>query len=299
MSRRGWALFWALGVIWGVPYLLIKIAVEEMSPAVLVCLRVALAAALLIPIAARKGWLRPALRRWPWVVAFAAIEIAVPFGLLTAAETRISSSLTGLLVATVPLFAAVLAWARGLDQRPGGVRLVGLLTGLAGVACLAGIDLTGDSVVAALAVVGAAFCYALGPIVATVYLADLSSIAVSGLAMAVTAVAYVPGAAMTWPAGGLGSLSWTALACVVVLGLLCSAVAFIVLFALIAEVGPARTTVITYVNPAVAVVLGVLVLDESVTAGLLLGFPLVIAGSWLSTRRGSTVNAAAAPGESS
>jgi drug/metabolite transporter (DMT)-like permease len=283
VSRRGWLLFWSLGVIWGIPYLLIKVAVQEMAPSVLVCLRVALAAVCLLPLAAARGWLRPALRRWRWVAVFAVVEIAVPFGLLSWAETRISSSLTGLLVAAVPLFAAALATVFGLDDAPSGLRLVGLLVGVSGVACLVGLDVRGGNLLAVAAVVATAFCYALGPMIATLRLADVSSMAVSGVAMAITAVAYLPATIGQWPAGGLRGVSWTAWACVAVLGVVCSALAFVLLFALISEVGPARTTVITYINPAVAVALGVLLLDEPLTVGLLIGFPLVLVGSRLAT----------------
>ena len=291
MTRRGWVLFWSLGVIWGIPYLLIKVAVEHLSPSVLVCVRVAVAAALLLPLAAARGWLRPVRRKLGWVLVFAAVEIGVPFGLLSWAEQRITSSLTGLLVAAVPLFAALLAWMLHLDARPGGLRLVGLLVGLAGVACLVGLDVHGGDLVAVAAVLVSAFCYAVGPMVVTLRLAQLPSIAVSGVAMAAAAIAYLPPAVRQWPAGGATSVPWTAWAAVVALGAVCSALAFILFFALISEVGPARTTVITYVNPAVALVLGVLVLGEPITVGLLVGFPLVVAGSWLATRTARTVAA--------
>lgn len=295
-------LFWSLGVVWGIPYLLIKVAVEEMAPSVLVCVRVALAAACLLPLAAARRWLRPVLGHWRWVAVFAAVEIAVPFGLLSWAETRISSSLTGLLVAAVPMFAAGLATALGLDDAPSGIRLVGLLLGVAGVACLVGLDVRGGNLLAVAAVVGTAFCYALGPVIATLRLAHLSSMAVSGVAMAITAVAYLPAAIAQWPDGGMTGVSWTAWACVAVLGVVCSALAFVLLFALISEVGPARTTVITYINPAVAVALGVLLLDEPLTVGLLIGFPLVLLGSRLATLRSGRRTAraeAAGPGGSS
>ncbi len=288
MSRRGWLLFWTLGVVWGVPYLLIKVAVEHVHPSVLVGLRVGVAAAILLPLAARRGWLRPLLPHWRWLLVFAVVEIVVPFGLLTVAEQRLTSSLTGLLVATVPIFGAVLAWTMHLDDRPSGLRLVGLAVGLLGVACLVGLDVRGGDLLSAFFVVVAAFCYALGPVVVTTRLANLPSIGVSGAAMAVATLAYLPFALAHVP-DDVTAVPLDAWAAILVLGAVCSALAFVLLFALIAEVGPARTTVITYVNPAVALVLGVVLLSEPLTAGLLVGFPLVAGGSWLATRRAAPV----------
>jgi drug/metabolite transporter (DMT)-like permease len=299
MSRRGWALFVALSIIWGVPYLFIKIAVEDLSPAAVVFARTALAAALLLPLAAARGQLRPLLPAWPWLLLFALFEVCAPFGLLTIAEQRITSSLTGLLVAAVPLLQALFSRVLGLADRIDARRMGGLLVGLAGVAALVGIDVRGSSVVAALAVVLAAACYAAGPLVASLRLAHLPSLAVSAVAMGVTAIVYAPfvrsGRAASLP--DVGAPAWAAVA---VLGVVCSALGFLVFFALLAEVGPARTTVITYVNPAVAVLLGVLTLGEPVTAGLVIGFPLVLIGSYLATRRSVSADPSEpplAPGE--
>jgi drug/metabolite transporter (DMT)-like permease len=288
MSRRGWTLFMALSVIWGVPYLFIKIAVQDLSPATVVFARTALAAVLLLPLAAARGQLRPLLPAWLWILIFALFEVCAPFGLLTLAEQHITSSLTGLLVAAVPLIQALFTRVVGLDDRLDRGRLVGLLVGLAGVAALVGIDVRGSSVVAALAVVLAAACYAAGPLVASQRLAHLPSLAVSAASMGLSALAYLPFAWVTRPSssGDVGPSAWGAVA---VLGVVCSALGFLVFFALLAEVGPARTTVITYVNPAVAVLLGVLALGEPVTPGLVVGFPLVLIGSYLATRRSVSV----------
>jgi drug/metabolite transporter (DMT)-like permease len=291
-------LFIALSVIWGVPYLFIRVAVRSMSPATLVCLRTALACAVLLPVAVRGRMLAPVLRRWRWVLAFAAVEVAVPFGLLSTAEQRLSSSLTGLLIATVPLIGTVLGVlfrlpdririGRAADRR----RLVGLLIGLAGVAALVGIDLRGGDLLAAGAVLVSALGYAIGPIIADRRLADLPSLGVTVLAMGANAVGYLPWAILGRPRG---PVPWQAWGSVVVLGVLCSALAFLVFFALVAEVGPARTTVITYLNPVVAIALGVAVLGEPITAGILVGFPLVLLGSWLATRRSVSTAPAPAP----
>jgi drug/metabolite transporter (DMT)-like permease len=288
VSRRGWVLFIALSVIWGIPYLFIKVAVEHLSPAVLVCGRVGLACVVLLPVALRRGLLRPVLARWRWVLVFAVVEISIPFGLLSVAEKRLSSSLTGLLVAAVPLMVAGLSLALGLADRLDARRFLGLAVGLLGVAGLVGIDLRGGDLAAGAAVLGAAACYALGPIVADQKLAGLPSLGVTTVAMGANALGYLPWAIVTRPRV---AVPWSAWASVGVLGVVCSAVAFLVFFALVAEVGPARTSVITYLNPAVAVLLGVTLLDEPFTVGIAVGFPLVILGSVLATRRSRPVPA--------
>jgi drug/metabolite transporter (DMT)-like permease len=281
MSRRGWLLFVTMGVIWGVPYLLIKVAVGGLSPASLVFTRTLLAALLLVPLAAARGQLRPVLRRWPALLAFAVAELAAPWLLLSSAEQRLSSSLTGLLTAAVPLVGAVLGWATG-GERLGPRRVLGLLVGVAGVAALVGLDLHVNDALALVEMFGVAVGYAVGPFLLARYLSDLPGLGVIASALAVTAIGYAPVAAVQlprhWPAGKvIGS--------VVVLAVLCTAVAFLVFFELIAEVGPVRATVITYLNPAVAVTLGVLLLHERFTAGIAVGFVLVLAGSVLATRR--------------
>jgi drug/metabolite transporter (DMT)-like permease len=295
MSRRGWTLFVALGVIWGIPYLFIKIAVDDLSPAAVVFGRTLLAAVLLLPLAAARRQLRPLLPAWRWLLLFAALEVCAPFVLLTVAEQQISSSLTGLLVAAVPLLQAVFTRLFGVADRLDRRRLGGLLVGLGGVAALVGIDVRGGSLLAAGAVLLAAACYAAGPLVAAVRLSHLPALAVSAVAMGVSALVYTPFAAVSAPRrlADVGPAAWIAVA---VLGVLCSAVAFLVFFALLAEVGPSRTTVITYVNPAVAVLLGVLALGEPVTPGLLVGFPLVLLGSYLATRRSPSTPVAPAEG---
>jgi len=269
-------------VVWGIPYLLIRVAVESVSPAVVVCGRTALAAVLLLPIAAARGVLGEVLAHWRWVVTFAAVEIAVPFLMLGYAERRLTSSLTALLIAAIPFVALALARLVGLEARIERRRLVGLGLGVVGVGALAGLDLRSDDAAALGAVGLTVLGYALGPIIASTRLKDVSGLGVSAVALALNGIGYLPLAWITRPdPAGVPARAWLA---VIVLGVVCSALAFLAFFALVAEVGPARTTVITFVNPVVAVVLGVLLLDEPVTAGLLVGFPLVLVGSWLATR---------------
>jgi drug/metabolite transporter (DMT)-like permease len=291
MSRRGWLLFVAMGVIWGVPYLMIKVAVGTLTPASLVFWRTTIAALLLVPAAAGRGQLRAVLRHWRPLLVYTVAELAVPWLLLSAAEQRLSSSLTGLLIAAVPLVGALLGFLGGGD-RLGPRRLLGLLIGLAGVAFLVGFDLGGGDIPALLAIGVVAIGYAVGPYVLSRYLSDAPGLGVVAASLALTALGYLPAGLLQLPR----HLPPVRVAgAVLVLAVLCTAVAFLLFFALIDEVGPVRATVITYVNPAVAVALGVLLLGEPFTAGIGVGFALILAGSVLATRRSPARPAATAP----
>ncbi len=287
MSRRGWVLFIAMGVIWGIPYLLIKVAVAEFSPASLVLARTMLAAALLMPIAAINGHLRPLLPFWRPLLVYTVIEICIPWLLLGYAEQQLSSSLTGLLVASVPLVGAVLVWATG-HERLESRRVVGLLVGFAGVAALVGFDVDSANLPSVAAIVGVAFCYALGPLILARNLSGLPGMGVVAASLAITALIYLPFGGAQWPQSPISTQAWLA---VVGLAIVCTALAFLVFFQLVAEVGPARATVITYLNPVVALVLGVIILDEAVTLAILVGFGLILIGSVLATVRDRTVAA--------
>jgi drug/metabolite transporter (DMT)-like permease len=281
MSRRGWLLFATMGVIWGIPYLMIKVAVGGLQPASLVFFRTALASLLLLPVAAARGQLRPLLGHWRPLLAFAAIEVAIPWLLLNTAEQRLSSSLAGLLIAGVPLVGALLGWVTG-GERLGPLRLLGLLVGLAGVAALVGLDLHVDDVWALVEIAGTAVGYAVGPFILARYLSRLPGLGVIAASMALTALVYLPFALAQLPARVPAP---SVIGAVLVLALVCTAAAFLLFFALIAEIGPVRATVITYINPAVAVTLGVLLLHERFTLGIAVGFALVLTGSVLATRK--------------
>ena len=286
MSRRGWALFISLGVIWGLPYLLIKVGVESLSPFVVVFARVFIGAAIMLPIAYFTGQLRKLKGHWRWVFIFAIVEMTFTFLALTWAEQRISSSLAALLISTVPLTAAIIARAMGLDSRLSGMRLVGLGVGFAGVGVLVGLDVSGGDLLSVAAISITVLGYALGPIIVDRKLSSAPSVAVIAASLTINALIYAPFAWLTWPTEPVPAIAWWS---IVALGAVCTAGAFIIFFALIAEVGPARTTVITYVNPGVAVILGVLILGEPLTPGIVIGFPLVLAGSFLATRRAPTM----------
>jgi drug/metabolite transporter (DMT)-like permease len=281
MSRRGWLLFLAMGLIWGVPYLFIKVAVEHLTPVSLVFLRTTVAAALLAPVAVARGELRPVLKRWRPLAAYTAAELAIPWLFLAHAEQALSSSLTGLLLAAVPLVGALLGWLTKtdrLDWRRG----LGLFVGLAGVAALIGIDVGGGDVLALLQVMVVAVGYAVGPFILGRSLSDLPGLGVVAASLLLTAVVYAVPAAFQLPR------QWPpaeAILSVLVLAVVCTAVAFLLFFKLIEEVGPVRATVITYLNPAVAVALGVVFLNEPFTTGIVVGFTLVLLGSALATRK--------------
>jgi drug/metabolite transporter (DMT)-like permease len=280
MTKRGWVLFIALGVLWGMPYLLIRIAVGAVDPLVVAGSRTLIGALLLLPIAWHRKVLFAGFRRWQWLLAYTLIEMSIPWLLLGHAETRLNSSTAGLLLAVVPLFAALIVTKLGhesLEPR----RLLGLGIGFAGVALLVGMDIHFSDLPAVAATMVVALCYAIGPIIVDRKLKDVPAIGVVTASLIVAALLYAPFAPMVWPEHFPASAAWS----VIGLGVLCTAAAFLVFFALIAEAGPARATVITYVNPAVAIVLGAVVLSEPLTLGMVIGFPLVIVGSVLGTLR--------------
>jgi len=280
MTRRAWILFIALGVLWGMPYLLIRIAVSTVDPLVVAGLRTLIGTLLLLPIAWHRKVLVAGFRKWQWLLAYTLVEINIPWLLLGHAETRLNSSTAGLLLAVVPLFAALIVTKLGherLELR----RLLGLGIGFAGVALLVGIDIHFADLPAVAMTMVVAVCYAIGPIIVDRKLNDVPAIGVVTASLIIATLVYAPFAPMVWPEHFPASAAWS----VVGLGVLCTAAAFLAFFALIAEAGAARATVITYVNPAVAIVLGALVLSEPVTLGMVIGFPLVIVGSVLGTLR--------------
>jgi len=283
VSRRGWLLFATMSVIWGIPYLLIKIAVAGVPVPVLVLARVAIGAALLLPVALRRRELRTLVPYRRWLAVFALVEIITPWFLLSEAERRLSSSMSGLLIASVPIIGALLARLTGDAERLTAVRWAGLLAGLAGVALLAGPGAAGGDARSIGEVLLVAVCYATGPLIASRKLSAAPPIGMTAVCLGFAAVVYAPAAALTWP----GSMpSGKVLGALAGLAVVCTAAAFLFFFALIAEVGPARATVITYLNPAVAVALGVSVLGERFTPAMAGAFALILGGSVLATRPG-------------
>jgi drug/metabolite transporter (DMT)-like permease len=282
MSARAWTLFAAVSVLWGIPYLFIKLAVEDLSPVMVAWGRIAVAFAVLLPYALHKGALRGLARHWKPLLIYSVVEIVFPWPLIGFGEQRVSSGLAAILIAAVPLVVALMALRVDPDERAEGSRLVGLVIGFAGVVVLLGLDVAGrpGELLGAFAILLAAVGYAAGPMIIKHRLAGLDPVGPVTASMGISALVLAPAAIGSAPSS---TPSTDTILSVLVLGLVCSALAFLLFFALIHEVGPGRATVITYVNPVVAVTLGVLLLGENVGLSAVAGLLLILAGSWLST----------------
>ena len=283
MSSRAWVLFAASSVVWGVPYFFIKVAVDaDVPPAFVAWSRIALGAAILLPLALRRGALSGLQGHWGAVLAYAGCEIAVPFTLIAVGEQHISSSLAAILISSMPLMVALMSLRLTPHDRPNAGRVVGLLVGLAGVVALLGIDVAGDTdeLLGAVLVLIATLCYATAPLIVESRLAKLDPIGPVTMALCISSSVLLP-AAIAAPPDETPSLD--AAGSLVALGAVCTALGLLVFFELIKEAGPSRASVITYVNPVVAVALGVAILDEELTAISALGLAAILAGSWLAT----------------
>ena len=280
MSKRGWVLFLMMAIIWGIPYLLIRVAVRQLDPGVVVFLRTGPASLLLIPLVTMRRQWSAVVHHFGWIVVFGVVEFGVPWFLMSTAEEHITSSLTSLLICGVPLLSVVVQRLRRgehVETR----RYLGLAIGACGVAFLVGLDLSGGTftwiAMMALVCVG----YTFGPMILASKLADVPGAAVTCGATGVVALAWAPWALTHWPSHVSGE-TWSSIA---TLSVVCTAGAFIVFSALVKEVGSTRAVVVTYVNTAVAVVLGIVGLHEALTAGIMVGFPLVIVGCVIATSR--------------
>lgn len=295
MTKRGWILFAAMAFIWGIPYFMIRVAVKELDPSVVVFGRTSLAAAVLAVVAARAGAIRPTLRRWRPVLVFAIFEMAIPWILLATAEQHLASGITGLIIASVPVVGAIAAFLLGERSALRPVRIVGIALGLGGVALLVGHDLSSDNAppwwsVGAVLVV--CVCYATAPFIVSRRLADIPSSGVISVSLLIVTIIYAPFAATSLPAR---APRFTVTLSVLALALICTGLAFVVFFKLIGEIGVARAGLITFANPVVAVVLGAVFLDELITSATLAGFALVLAGCALATRPPPKMNGAGEP----
>jgi drug/metabolite transporter (DMT)-like permease len=284
MSRRAWGAFAAVSVLWGIPYLFIKIADDHgMPPLVLAWGRVLLGAAVLMAIAWRAGTLAELRGRGRWLAAFAVLEIAIPFPLIALGETKIASSTAAIVIASVPLIITLLVLRFEPSERVTGQRLAGLVVGFVGVAALVGVDVSGDGgeLLGVGAILVAACGYASAPLVLKRHLIDLDPTAVMAACLTIAAAILTPFAIADWPSA---TPTAGAFAAVAVLGLVCTALALVLMAILVAAAGPARASVITYINPVIALGLGIVFLGESPGAGSLIGLVLILAGSWISTR---------------
>jgi drug/metabolite transporter (DMT)-like permease len=283
MSARAWLLFAAVSVVWGVPYFFIKVAVDaDVSPGFVAWSRVALGASLVLPLARQRGALRGLGGHWRPIVAYAACEIAVPFLLIPIGEQHISSSLTAILIASMPLMVALLSVRFSKTDRVTGPRLVGLFIGFGGVVALLGVDVAGqpNELLGAGLILVATAAYATAVIIVNRWLADLEPLGPVAVGLGLSAIVLLPTALAELPEQAPTAAALWSLA---VLGAVCTALGLILFFRLIAEAGPSRAAVITYTNPVVAVALGALVLDERLGLISIVGLLAILAGSWLST----------------
>jgi drug/metabolite transporter (DMT)-like permease len=284
VTRRGLILFAALGIAWGIPYLFIKVAVSELDPAMVVLGRSALAALLLMPLAFFRREVWQVVRRWKPMAAYTLVEIILPWYFLSSAEQKLPSSTAGLLLATVPLAGVAIAFIMGRPEKLTRLNWLGIGFGMLGVAALVGLDMAGSDLIAVAEMAVVVVGYALGPAILARWMSDLPGVGVVAVSLAATAVVYVPFVLFTgaWPTAWP---STSVILSIVVLAVVCSALAFLLMVALIGEIGPVKATAITYVNPAVAILAGVLILGERITVWTIVGFALVLLGSYLVTRK--------------
>ena len=287
MSRRNWFLFIFIGFLWGIPYLLIKVAVDELSPAVIVFSRVVIGSAILIPMAMRRGSLMPAIKAWRYVIPYAIGEMIGPWFLITAAEEKMTSGLAGLLVATVPIWATLIASLHGDKTVWQSKRLIGILIGFIGIVLVVGIEsFSGrQSIVAIFMILIAAIGYAWAVTMVTSKIPHIEPISINAVAMVFTVIVYLPFLFLYMPDK---VPSTEALGSVIILGLFPTALAFILFFQLIKDIGTARGSLVTYLNTAFAVMLGVIILNEPFTLGIAIGLPLVLIGSYFASRKTTT-----------
>lgn len=283
MSRRGWTYFSAMAIIWGIPYLLIRVAVRQLDPGVLVLARTAPAALLLVPFVMAQRQTSSLIKNFKWIAIFGVVEFGVPWYLMASAERHITSSLTSLLICCVPLFSVIGQRIRRTEDHVAPRRYAGLGIGAIGVAFLVGLDLRGGTITWIAMMMVVCVGYTIGPILLATKLKDVAGTTVVLGATAFVALCWIPWDLAHWPA----HVSGETVTSVAVLSIVCTAGAFLVFFELIKEVGATRATVVTYVNTAIAVVLGIVGLHEPLTVGILVGFPLVIVGSVFATSSGA------------
>lgn len=276
--------FAALGIIWGVPYFFIRIAVQEISPFVVAWSRLTLAALILLPIAWHRGALRPLRNHRGAVCAFAVVEFVVPFSAISFGERWISSSITGILIAGVPLTIVLISRFFGVNERLGRRRIAGLALGLCGVVALVGFGpISGPLGWAGVGcMVLATIGYALGPLIIQRHLQGLDSIGPIAASLTLASAILLLPALATFPDHWPSAVTLYSIA---VLGVLCSAVALLLMFYLVRIAGASRAAIITYINPAVATLLGVGLLHESLGPGGIVAFIVILVGSFLATHR--------------
>jgi drug/metabolite transporter (DMT)-like permease len=280
VSRRSWILLLTLSALWGSSYLFIKLALEDdVGPAVIVSVRTALAALLLLPLAAHRGALGGLRANVAPILLLAVVQMGGPLLLIAAGEQHISSSLTGILVATAPIFTFLLAFAQEGQERASGLSLGGVAIGIGGVALLLGLDTSGGAALAGgLMVVAASFGYGIGGWVVKRQVRDVQPVAMVGATAAVAALLTAPAALLSLPSQVPG---FEAISSLLVLGVLCTGAAFVIFYSLVSSDGPARASLVGYIAPGFSVVYGVTLLSESFTPMTAAGLVAITGGSWL------------------
>jgi len=286
MSRKGWALFALVGVLWGVPYLFMKVAVEELSTPVIVFSRLLIGAVVLVPLALYEKTLRPALKYWKYIALYAIAEMVIPWSLITNAQKDLSSGVVALLVATVPIWATLFAHHTGDSTAAHRTRIFGIALGLIGIVFLVGFESLNDvgNIRALIQVLIASASYAFAVNMITRKAPETSGVAINGIAMALSTVIFAPFAFTHLPNQTPSS---QAIFATIGLGVICTALAFWVFFIVLKEIGAARASLVVYPNTAVAVVLGILLLDEQLTLAIAIGLPMVLLGSYFASRKPS------------
>ena len=283
MSRKSLFYFLLVGFLWGIPYLLMKVAVEEIPPSAIVAGRTLIGAAILIPVALYRKTFKGAVLGFKFVAFYALLEMIGPWILISTAQKKIDSGLAGLLISTVPIFAAIITSMRGDHTVWQFKRMFGIVVGFIGLIAVVGLEsFSGNSHPASIAMmILAAMGYSYAIIMVTTNLPLVDGIATNGLAMAITSIFWAPLAIAQWPS----QVTLKPALSLIALGVLCTALAFLVFFKLLVEIGTARGSLVTYLNTSVAVVLGVIVLNEPITTGLIIGLPLVLIGSYLASKK--------------
>jgi drug/metabolite transporter (DMT)-like permease len=284
MTRRLWLIMGAAAAVWGASYMLIKVALDDLSEGTIVCVRVALGAAVLLPLAARTGALRGLRGRWAWLVVVSVTQVVVPFLLITFGENHVSSALAGILVSSAPIFTALLAVRFDEAERLRGWSAVGIGVGIAGVVLLFGVDLSGDrdAIIGGLMILAASLGYAIGPMLIKHRLGGVAPVAVAGANMLVAAVLTLPLLAAAPPSAVPAAET---IAAMLLLGAGGTGIAFLWFYTLVAELGPGRASVIAYIAPAFSVLYGATLLGEAITAATVAGLVLILGGSWLAVQR--------------
>ena len=287
MSKKGWALFALVGALWGVPYLFMKVAVEELATPVIVFSRLLIGAVVLIPLAISQNAIRPALKYWRYIALYAILEMVIPWSLITNAQKDLSSGVVALLVATVPIWATLFAHHTGDSTAAHRTRIFGIAIGLVGITFLVGLETLKDvgNIRALVQVLIASASYAYAVNMITRKAPGSSGLAINGLAMLLSTIIFAPFALTHLPTQTPSS---NAILATIGLGVICTAFAFWIFFLVLDEIGAARASLVVYPNTAVAVILGIFLLDESITLAILIGLPLVLIGSYFASRKPET-----------